>query len=157
MRGCELDGEGHRRVSLTGYKEKRMIRLREKILRFMMGRNGVDEFSRALSFAVLFCLIVDLFARTGILSLLGIALMVYMYFRVFSRNVVKRQRENQKYRNLRYQAAVKRHQFKNQFRQRKNYKFFRCPTCRQKVRVPKGHGRVEISCPKCRERFLRRT
>ena len=63
--------------------------------------------------------------------------------------------ENQKFVNFRYRIVVKWDKMKKRMAQRKTYKFFKCPTCKQEVRVPKGHGKIEITCPKCRERFVK--
>ena len=113
--------------------------MREKFIRFMNGRNGMDELARAESWVVM------------------ILLLVSMYFRVFSRNVNKRYAENQKFLNARYEWTVKAERRKKRFAQRKQYKFFKCPMCKQEVRVPRGHGKICITCPKCREQFVRRS
>ena len=131
--------------------------MREKLYRFMSDRNGMDDLARAQSWVVLILLLLGLFTRLGIFSILAMALMVYMYFRVFSRNTSKRYEENQKYLNFRYNRTVAWNRFKKRMGQRKDYCFFKCPTCKQEVRVPKGHGKVEITCPKCREKFVKRT
>ena len=83
--------------------------------------------------------------------------MIHMYFRVFSRNVNKRYAENQKFLNARYEWTIKAERRKKRFAQRKQYKFFKCPMCKQEVRVPRGHGKICITCPKCREQFVRRS
>lgn len=131
--------------------------MREKLYQFMSGRNGLDELARLHSWLVLILLLIGLFTRVGLFSILALALMIYMYFRVLSRNTAKRYEENQKYLNFRYERTVQWNKFKKRMGQRKNYRFYRCPTCRQEVRVPKGHGKIEISCPKCRETFIRRS
>lgn len=74
-----------------------------------------------------------------------------------SRNTAKRYEENQRYVNFRYERTVQWNKFKKRMGQRKTYRFYKCPACRQEVRVPKGHGKIEISCPKCREKFIRRS
>jgi DNA-directed RNA polymerase subunit RPC12/RpoP len=123
----------------------------------MAGRNGVDQFTQFQSIVVLVLLVLGLITRWGIFSLLALALMIYMYFRVLSRNTGKRQAENQKYLNFRYDCTVKWNRFKKRAAQRRNYRFYKCPMCRQEVRVPKGHGKIEITCPKCRENFIRKS
>ena len=123
----------------------------------MSGRNGMDELARMQSWVVLILLLLGLFTRLGIFSILALALMIYMYFRVFSRNTAKRYEENQKYVNFRYNCTVQWKKQKKRMQQMKTYRFFKCPTCTQEVRVPKGHGKIEISCPKCREKFIRKS
>lgn len=131
--------------------------MREKLARFMVGRNGVDDLARFESWFVLVVLILSIFTRSGLLDLIAIAFIVHMYFRVFSRNVSKRYEENQKFLNFRYDWTVKWNRKKKHFEQRKMYKFYKCPMCRQEVRVPRGHGKICIICPKCREEFIRRS
>lgn len=131
--------------------------MREKFYQFMSGRNGVDDLARMHSWMVLVLLLLGIFIRLGIFSLLALVLMVYMYFRVFSRNTSKRYEENQKYLNFKYNRTVSWNRFKKHLAQRKDYRFYKCPMCKQEVRVPKGHGKIEITCPKCREQFIRRS
>lgn len=131
--------------------------MREKFYQFMSGRNGVDDLARTHSWMVLALLLLGIFTRLGIFSLLALVLMVYMYFRVFSRNTSKRYEENQKYLNFKYNRTVSWNRFKKHLAQRKDYRFYKCPMCKQEVRVPKGHGKIEITCPKCREQFIRRS
>ena len=131
--------------------------LRVKFQRFMQGRNGMDELGQALNICVLIILALSIFTRWSVFYFLGIGLMIYMYFRVFSKNTPKRYEENQKFRNFRYDATIKWNNKKKQWQQRKIYRFFRCPMCKQKVRVPKGRGKICITCPKCRQEFVRRS
>ena len=131
--------------------------MREKFYQFMSGRNGVDDLARMHSWMVWVLLILGIFTRLGIFSLLALVLIVYMYFRVFSRNTSKRYEENQKYLNFKYNRTVSWNRFKKHLAQRKDYRFYKCPMCKQEVRVPKGHGKIEITCPKCREQFIRRS
>ena len=137
--------------------------MRDKFNKFMQGRYGVDDFSRfimgvALTLIIL-TMVVTMFNRNvgSILDFLGIAAIVYAYFRIFSRNIQQRYAENQKYLNYRYQMAVKWDRFKKHLAQRKNYRFYKCPQCKQKVRVPKGRGKICITCPKCRTEFVKKS
>ena len=92
--------------------------MREKFIRFMNGRNGMDELARAESWVVMILLVVSIFTRSAILDILAIGLMIHMYFRVFSRNVNKRYAENQKFLNARYEWTVKAERRKKRFAQR---------------------------------------
>lgn len=135
--------------------------MKEKLQRFMMGRYGADELSKALNIAVLVCLVISMFSGVvPILSIfywIGIGLMIYTCFRMFSRNVSKRYEENQKFLNARYQRAVKKNAAKKRWQQRDIYRFYKCPGCKQRVRVPKGKGKICITCPKCRTEFVRKS
>ena len=128
-----------------------------KFARFMQGRNGVDQLSQFLNVVVLILLVVSIFTKSIILDWLPFVLMGYMYFRIFSRNIAKRSVENQKFCNMRYDLAIKKNKWKKEREQKKIYRFFRCPMCHQKVRVPKGRGKICITCPKCRQELVRRS
>ena len=131
--------------------------LKMKWMRFMQGRNGVDQFSQFLNIVVLILFAIALFVENVIIDSLPLVVMGYMYFRIFSRNIAKRSVENQKFCNMRYDFSIKKNKWKKQWEQRKIYRFFTCPMCHQKVRVPKGRGKICITCPKCRQEFIRRS
>ncbi len=137
------------------------MRFRSWLMRVMAGRYGTDQLNRALSIAALVLLVLSLLTgRTGSGSLvwiLALACLVWSTFRSFSRNVGKRQRENEAY--LRFTGRFRREAggAKERFRQRKDYRFFRCPSCRTWLRVPRGKGKVNITCRQCGERFTRNT
>jgi DNA-directed RNA polymerase subunit RPC12/RpoP len=131
--------------------------MKEKLMQFMSGRHGLDELARFQSVLVLVLLILGMITRWNIFTLLALVLMVYMYFRVFSRNHARRYEENRKYLDFRGKRIASWNKFKKRVAQRRDYRFYKCPSCRQEVRVPKGHGKIEITCPKCRERFIRKS
>ncbi|MDD6182437.1 MAG: hypothetical protein PUB25_01775 [Lachnospiraceae bacterium] len=131
--------------------------MRERMQGFMAGRYGTDQLSKVILWISLACLAVSMFTRLNVFYILGLVLLIYTYYRMFSRNVAKRYAENQKYLNWRYGFAVRRNKRKVHWEQRKIYRFYKCPQCRQKVRVPKGKGKVAITCPKCRMEFVRKS
>lgn len=133
------------------------IHMREKLQRFMAGRYGADDLSRAHGAAVMVLLLISVFSRIGIFYWLALALMIYSIWRMFSKNVSRRYEENQKFLNWRYQATVKWEKYKKRWQQRKIYRFYKCPQCKQTVRVPKGRGKICITCPKCRTEFVRKS
>lgn len=130
--------------------------MREKFARFMMGRYGVDQFSKFLTIFTIVLMVLGLFIHP-ILYYFGIVGMIYMYFRIFSRNRVKRSAENQWY--LRKSYAVRNwfDKKKRMWKLKKTHKIFKCPTCSQKIKVPKGRGRIEIRCTKCGTKFIKRS
>lgn len=133
------------------------MRMRERMQGFMAGRYGTDQLSKLILWISLACLAVSMFTRLNVFYILGLVLLIYTYYRMFSRNVAKRYAENQEYLNWRYGFAVRRNKRKVHWEQRKIYRFYKCPQCRQKVRVPKGKGKVAITCPKCRMEFVRKS
>lgn len=124
--------------------------------RFMSGRYGYDQFGRFLSIAALVFLILGLFLW-GIFYFIGLALIIYSYFRMFSRNIQKRYAENQWYLNRTAGIRSWSGHVRARFAQRKNYRYFHCPSCKQAIRVPKGRGRISITCPKCQTQFIRKS
>lgn len=130
--------------------------MREKFTRFMMGRYGVDQFSRFLSVVTIVLMILGLFIHP-VLYYLGIIGIIYMYFRTFSKNYSKRRKENDWYLKRSYTVKNWFSKQKRMMKLRKTHKIFKCPTCRQKIKVPKGRGKIEIRCTKCSTRFVKRS
>ena len=131
--------------------------MKEKLMRFMYGRNGVDSLGK---FVLVISIIVMLLAGwtdSLILSYLSWIGIIYLYFRMFSRNIYKRSSENQWYLNKSYKIRTFFYRHKNLLLQRKTHHIYKCPTCRQKIRVPRGKGRIEIRCPKCNTRFIKKS
>lgn len=130
--------------------------MREKFARFMQGRYGADRFSGFISVLTLILLILGTFTHPFV-YLLGIAGIIYMYFRFFSRNYAKRSAENQWYLKKTYAIRNWFAKEKRIFNLRKTHRIFKCPTCGQKIKVPKNRGRIEICCSKCKTRFIKRS
>ena len=123
----------------------------------MQGRYGADQMGQMLSAVSMVFLIISLFSRNQGWFLLALIGIVYNYFRMFSKNISKRYAENQKY--LTMTAGIRRKiaPWKSQLAQRKMYHIYRCPGCKQKIRVPRGRGKIEIRCPKCNTRFVKKS
>ena len=132
-------------------------RMKEKIQKFMTGRYGFDELSKIYLGVTIGLMVLSLFSRERIFYILSLLILVYCYFRAFSRNIAKRQEENQKYRNFRYRSRMKWNVFKNRQAQKAVYRFYKCPQCGQRVRVPRGKGRICITCPKCGTEFIKKS
>ena len=93
----------------------------------------------------------------AILDFAGLVLIGYTYFRIFSKNISKRYAENQKYFRIRENIKRRWRREKTKIAQKKVYHIYRCPGCGQKIRIPKGKGKIEISCPKCQTKFRKRS
>ena len=134
--------------------------MRNWLTRVMAGRNGADNLARMCSHGAFILAIIAILGGdswVGYLWYPALVLYVYSMFRMFSRNLYQRQQENARY--LEKTAGI-RNWFnlkRTQFRQRRDYAFFSCPNCKATVRVPKGKGTVSITCPKCREKFTRKS
>ncbi len=131
--------------------------MREKLMRFMQGRYGIDQFGRFLSWVTVALLLISLFARGRIWFWIAFALLVYQYFRVFSRNIPKRYAENQAYLKATSRVRNAVASQKRELEQRRTHHIYRCPNCRQKIRVPRGKGKIEIRCPKCQTTFVKKS
>ena len=137
--------------------------MREKFARFMAGRYGNDQLNMVISKITLILLIASLLL-THFVPFIGqlcwlvcIANIIITYFRMFSKDIATRTAENQKYLNWKYKKAVDKKYKKDREEQSKDYKFFKCPKCGVLNRVPKGKGKIEITCPKCGEHFIRKS
>lgn len=120
-------------------------RFREKMQAWMDGRYGYDELSNFLSIAVLVCVFISLFIP--LLYPIALIMLVWSMFRSFSRNLEKRQKERKTY--LKYTGKVKQSfkRWKNMWRDRKTHRYYKCPSCKNWLRVLKGKGHIEITCP----------
>lgn len=136
------------------------MKFREKIAQFMYGRRGTDEFARFLLIVTLVFIVLSwLFQGVlqSLFSMLTIVSLAYCYYRILSRDIYKRQKENAWY--LQKKSAVQKwfRSVKDRWTQRKDYKFFRCPSCHTLLRVPKGKGKILLTCRKCGNRFERKS
>lgn len=136
-----------------------------KLRQWMYGRYGNDELSLVTWIASLVLLvlssILSTFAKTGGallyvasgIRILGLAMLVWMMFRMFSKNIARRRAENYKF--LAFTRSLK-----GIFRRRpdaKTHRYFKCPGCGQTVRVPRNKGKINITCPKCGVKFIKKT
>ena len=116
--------------------------------RFMAGRYGQDRLNITLLVVGCVLCFAQLFVPAGVdvvLTILSEALLILSLFRCFSRNAYKRYNENRKF--LLLIDRIK----------DRDHRYYACPKCRQTVRVPKGKGKIAITCPKCREKFVKKT
>ena len=115
----------------------------------MMGRYGSDQLNMTMLVTALVIYIVSLFIKNATASAVMMAvymiLMFYCIFRMMSRNTYKRYQENRRF--LHFFVKLKDRQ----------HRYFDCPKCRQMVRVPRGKGKISITCPRCREKFVKKT
>ena len=128
-------------------------RIKMAVARFMQGRNGVDNLGYHALMTGLIVVLVNSFLGMPLLGLAGNALYIYALFRMLSRNVSKRQAENQK--NVHFLNNWKKEvkQFFLRLKGTKEYKYFRCPSCKNRLRLRRGCGEKHITCPVCRHQF----
>ena len=126
-------------------------KLGDALRRFMYGRYGADSLNKwLLIFAVVLMLVGGLGSRylapwMAAFGTLAYVPLIWSMFRMYSRNIEARRRENAAF--LRFFSRLT----------DKQYRYFRCPGCRQVVRVPRGKGKINIRCPKCSRQFIKKT
>ena len=126
-----------------------MAKLSASFRAFMAGRYGTDRLNMVILTAGLVVCLVSAFIKAPMVNLLltaiSYALMIWAISRSFSRQTYKRYQENRKFL-----------QFFDRLKDR-DHRYFDCPKCRQVVRVPRGKGKISITCPRCREKFIKKT
>ena len=135
-------------------------RMRNGMIRFMYGRNGMDQLNRALFWAYLILWLAGLIVSAvlketalaavfnGVVWVLMWALLVLLFFRTFSKNLYKRREENQKWLNWWWRVRSKNAGARERHAD-KDHKYFTCKNCKTICRVPVGKGKIIITCPKC--------
>ena len=138
-----------RSISMSAWFRSAKYRFSQGFRRFMTGRYGTDKLNKLLLGLGLGACFAGLFipGRWGklICSLFSYVCLFFALFRSFSRNTYKRYRENRKYMMLLERLKDRKH------------RYFSCPRCHQPVRVPRGKGKIAITCPKCKEKFTKKT
>jgi len=131
--------------------------IRNWLRNFMIGRYGPDHLYIALFVFAVLISIASRIANFSPLLFLSYAILIFAMFRFFSKNIQKRRAENDRF--LRFWGPIsnKIKRKVQQFKSRKTHKFFTCPACKNTLRVPKGKGKIQITCPKCGERFTKKT
>lgn len=139
-------------------------RMAQMFARFMAGRYGADQLSRFLSCVSLVCMLLSFLTRgvgrgrlSSLFLTLCMGLLIWCYIRMFSRNYTRRRRENEFYLDKKYRLTSRLQLHRECFRQRRDYAFYRCPGCHQLVRVPKGKGKLRITCRRCGYSFEKKT
>lgn len=126
------------------------------MMRFMQGRYGNDRLGQVMLILAMVCLVLSLF-RIPFISTLGLVILLLTYYRMFSRQIGKRAAENQKYLRLEWKLRAKWQRRKQALAQNKTHRIYKCPSCRQKIRVPRNRGRIAITCRKCGTEFIKKT
>ena len=130
--------------------------MKEKFYRFMQGRYGIDQLNSFLMIVCVICFIVNMFIGSIVLTFIAYGTWLFVIFRMFSKNIYARNRENDKYLNF-FSPLSRWLKLKLMSKQDPSNKYFSCPKCKQMVRVPKGHGTVVVTCPNCQNKFDKRT
>lgn len=131
--------------------------LKYRFTRFMQGRYGVDSLSRFLSVLLLAFIALGLFVRIPFSGMITFAILVILYWRMFSRDIPKRYEENQKFLQIRDKLLGRFSSFGSNMSQFKDYHIYKCPRCNQKIRIPRGKGHIMVRCPSCGYEFHKKS
>ncbi len=136
--------------------------MKKKLENFMRGRYGLDAYGQFLSTLSIICMVLGLILaplnpRFNLMSTLGLVLIIYSYFRIFSKQHARRAQENYLYYGLVAGINSKLKNFKARMAIKRTHRIFACPSCKQKLRVPKNRGKIAITCNRCKTEFVKKT
>ena len=130
--------------------------MKERLFQFMQGRYGVDQLGRRIIKKKKIKCIINMFVVNIVIGILAYLLWFIVIFRMLSKNIYIRNQENEKF--LNYIKPITTYiKLKNMNKQDSMHKHFSCPCCKQIVRVPKGRGKIVITCPSCQNKFEKRS
>ena len=131
--------------------------IRRFLRNFMIGRYGPDHLNVAMIIVSLVLSLLNVLLGFTPLMYVSYIILALALFRMLSRNITRRRAENDKF--IRYWWPIRTNASRTiaNIKHRKTYKFLKCPSCGNTLRVPKGKGKLQITCPKCGERFMRKT
>ncbi len=128
-------------------------RLQQFLYRFMRGRYGVDQLSKALLVVYFVLWAINIVANSGVLWAMHTLLLFYTVFRMFSRNVPRRQKENAAYLRLINPIGRRTALQKQKWRDRNTARYRTCPHCKANIKLPNKKGRHTVECPRCHKDF----
>lgn len=128
-----------------------------KLMFYMKGRYGYDELSKALILSGLVLSIFSSFTGGAILNMLALALIAFGGLRVLSKEKGNRRKELQQYIKWKQTVLTSYRTYRNRWIQRKAFKITKCPSCKQKIRIPRGRKKVRVTCPSCQNKFIKKT
>ena len=130
-----------------------LYKIRAAFSRFMSGRYGTDQLNNAMLWTALIMTLIGSIAKVAILSLMADALLIVMFIRMLSKDRYKRQHENQMYLERTYKLRKGVTEWVNRVKNSKKYRYFTCPKCKKRLRVPRGVGSITITCKDCGHKF----
>lgn len=125
--------------------------------KFMQGRYGGDQLSLVLIILSFILSLTGQISRLRFISILSYIPLGISIFRILSKDISKRSMENYKFSILMSPIYKKYINFKNRIKASKTHKYFRCPNCKQKLRIPRGKGKIVVTCSKCNHKFNKKS
>ncbi|MBQ2735191.1 MAG: hypothetical protein IJF33_05095 [Clostridia bacterium] len=132
-------------------------RMGERFARMMYGRYGNDALNNFLLIVSLILLLLAYLPYMGVCLLLAVGIMIWSNVRCFSRNIGKRRRELMKYLSIRNRMKGFFTLRKKMWKERKTHCYFKCKNCKAMLRVPKGKGELDVTCPRCKTVTVKKT
>ncbi|MEI5993091.1 hypothetical protein [Candidatus Enterococcus mansonii] len=135
---------------------ERLVRWNAKIQKLLIGRYGqMDQLNKTLLKSALILLLLNLFLPTSIAFWLAFLLLIWMNYRFLSKRIYPRANENTRFIQRKQQLGKKFTNVKIKFQERKTHTYFKCPTCKQQLRAPKGKGKIKVTCSSCKGQFYK--
>lgn len=131
-------------------------KIKQSLRSMMSGRHGVDPLSMALVWIGLGLYVISAVINVPLLGLAAMIIYGYTIFRMFSRNEQKRADENRRYLAFKTRIQTETKQARTRFKNRKQYKYFRCPSCKAWLRLPRKAGVVTVTCGRCHNSFTQK-
>ena len=144
-------------MSFSQRLKEMLQRFSIKMQQFMVGRYGNDEFTMFLLVVSLLFTFLGNFRSLRLLYFIGSAIIFYSLFRALSKNYEARRKELNWYLRWSEKPKAELRLLGNRFRDRNTHKYFKCNECKTVLRVPKDRGKIEITCPKCRAKIVKKT
>lgn len=137
--------------------KQRLEELKRKLQYWMVGRYGMDELSRVLMWAGIGFILLSFIPALRYLYILAWIVLIYTYYRCFSKNIYKRNQERMAYLEATKKFRGRINIYKKMWSEKNTHRYFRCPNCKTFVRVPKGKGKIAIRCTKCGNEMIRKS
>ncbi|WP_022762822.1 MULTISPECIES: hypothetical protein [unclassified Butyrivibrio] len=131
--------------------------LQMQMAQMLYGRNGVDALVKTCSALAVILMFINIFFNNTVIYFMWVGLAAYAIFRIISKNIPKRHAENRKFLEVTSLPRKRVNFMKMQWRDRSTSRYYICTKCNQQIRVPRGKGRIEIRCPRCSNKFIKKT
>ncbi len=123
----------------------------------MIGRYGMDRLGQFLNGAALAFIAVGFFSRSRIVDTAGMIVLIVCYYRIFSKNIGRRFKENQNFERIWFHTSQAIQKWRYKIQQVRKFHIYKCSECGQKIRIPRGKGKISIHCPKCGTDFIKKS
>lgn len=133
-----------------------MGNLRQRLQVIMKGRNGLDELNQGLFILTILLTTLSLFYFPQLMNLLATCVLCILIYRYFSRDLYSRREENRVF-HRKILSVNKKMKEEKKIHKDKDHLYFNCPNCRQRLRVPKGKGKINVTCSYCSEVFIKKS